>query len=130
MPAPENPLKLAASLICLAASPAAAAGFECSMANVACTTLCETMFVRFEIDETQFVAPQDPNDPPRRQITRVTLDDATFAAQAIMMPGGVRGFHEDAGDIGSRLMIVTSDGAATMTMQPANIILTGHCTQY
>ena len=97
------------------------------LTDAACTTDCAQTHVQFSIDASQFVAPQSPDDPPRRQITHVVLDDARFVAQAIMMDGGIRGFHEDAGELGSRLMIVHADGSARLNLQPQNRQLVGEC---
>lgn len=99
------------------------------MTPEACTLLCDDIHVAFAIDPHQFVDPLNPDDPPRRQVTQVTMEDDTFTAQAIMMAGGVEGFHEDAGAMGSRLMIVRPDGTARLTMQPENTRWTGICTQ-
>ncbi|WP_296419189.1 hypothetical protein [Pseudooctadecabacter sp.] len=99
------------------------------MTQEACTLLCDTMQVTFDIDPNQFVNPQSPDEPPRRQVTQVTMDDATFTAQAIMMAGGIEGFHEDAGALGSRLMIVRADGSARLTLQPANTRWVGMCAR-
>lgn len=110
------------------AGSAAQAALNCTLTNDACQIDCTHMNVQFEIDPNQFVAPQSPNDPPRRQVTTVTMDDIRFSAEAIMLAGGVVGFHEDAGEIGRRLMIVQPNGSARLTLQPANEIWTGRCT--
>ncbi|MCF2870705.1 hypothetical protein L0664_06470 [Octadecabacter sp. G9-8] len=119
-------MKIVAGLICLTATPALA-NFDCVLRDLGCVSQCKEISVKFAIDTAQFVAPQNPNDPPRRQITTVTQDRDVFSAEAILMPGGVRGFHEDAGEIGSRLMIVQPDGTARLTLQPANLTLAGQC---
>ena len=106
----------------------AQADLNCTLTNDVCLIDCVQMKVRFEIDPNQFVAPQSPNDPPRRQVTSVTMDDIQFSAEAIMLAGGVVGFHEDAGEIGRRLMIVQPNGAARLSLQPSNEIWTGLCT--
>ena len=121
-------MKLIAGLTCLLATPAVAQ-FDCVIKDRSCVANCAQTEVRFDIDEAQFADPQDSNDPPRRQVTMVTQNNATFAATAIMMPHGVRGFHEDAGELGSRLMIVQADGAARLTLQPDKVTLVGQCTQ-
>ena len=121
-------MKLIAGLTCLLATPAVAQ-FDCVLKDRSCVENCAQTEVRFDIDEAQFADPQDPNDPPRRQVTMVTQNNETFAATAIMMPHGVRGFHKDAGELGSRLMIVQPDGAARLTLQPDNVTLVGQCTQ-
>jgi len=107
----------------------AAAQWACVLTNEMCSTLCAKTTVSFAIDSNQFVAPHSPQDPPRRQVTTVTMNDATFVAEAIMMSGGVQGFHEDAGALGRRLMIVQPDGRARLSIQPQNIQLSGICTQ-
>ena len=114
-------MKLIAGLTCLLATPAVAQ-FDCVLKDRSCVANCAQIEVRFDIDEAQFA---DPHDPPRRQVTMVTQNNATFAATAIMMTHGVRGFHEDAGELGSRLMIVQADGAARLTLQPDNVTLVG-----
>lgn len=124
----EDALKTAiAAGLCLMASPAVA-DLECVLQVRGCVIDCVETTVNFTIDTSQFVAPQSPRDPPRRQVATVTLNDATFVAQAIIMQGGVVGFHEDAGALGSRLMIVQPDGTARLTLQPSNQRLEGQCT--
>ncbi|SLN15910.1 hypothetical protein [Pseudooctadecabacter jejudonensis] len=105
------------------------ADWTCRLTQVGCDLICPDMQVAFEVDRNQFVNPQNPNDPPRRQVTTVTMDDATFVAQAILMAGGVEGFHEDAGALGSRLMIVRPDGTARLTLRPQNTEWTGQCVK-
>jgi len=94
-----------------------------------CTTRCDDLNVQFTIDASQFVSAQDPSDPPRRQVTQVTMGDRQFIAEAIMMDGGITGFHEDAGSLGSALMIVQADGSARLSLLPENRLLTGQCTR-
>lgn len=115
-------------VVAVLAAPAFA-DIRCELTDSECTLLCATMSVDFAIDASQFANPQDRNDPPRRQITTVTMDDMVFVAEAIMLPGGIVGFHEDAGEIGSRLMIVQSDGRARLTLQPANTTWVGTCAR-
>lgn len=115
-----------AAFFLLCASPAMAE-MTCTLQNTNCIDDCPQTTVIFDVDPNQFVAPLDPNDPPRRQITTVTLNGATFTAEAIMMQGGIVGFHEDAVELGSRLMIVQADGTARLTMQPSSQTLTGLC---
>lgn len=86
------------------------------------------MQVAFDSDASQFAPPLNPDDPPRTQVTIVRMDGATFAAEAIMLPGGVVGFHEDAGAHGRRLMIVQRGGRARLALQPQNEVWSGLCT--
>ena len=120
-------MKTLAALACILAGPAAA-NLSCSLTDKTCDTDCAVTSVQFHIDKNQFVDAQSPADPPRRQITNVTMGNRTFTAQAIMMDGGILGFHEDAGEIGSALMIVQADGTARLRLQPSNQTLTGTCT--
>ena len=105
------------------------AGWSCDLMRENCEGECQTANVRFHIDPNQFVAPQNPNEPPRRQVTQVTMDRALFRAEAILMQSGAEGFYADAEAMGRRLMIVQPDGRARLTMQPQNITLTGQCTR-
>ncbi len=118
----------ATALACVLGEPAAA-GWSCDMAEENCLTGCERANVTFHIDPNQFVAPQNANEPPRRQVTRVSMNDAVFVAEAILMQGGAEGFYEDGGELGRRLMIVQPDGEARLTLQPRNITLTGECAR-
>jgi hypothetical protein len=119
-------MKRLAVVLCITGAPAAADLF-CSLTDASCQTDCAETSVRFSIDASQFVAPQDPSDPPRRQVSDVTMGDRRFYAQAIMMDGGIVGFHETASDPGSALMIVQSDGYARLTLEPENRTLLGTC---
>jgi hypothetical protein len=112
----------------LIATQGAAQDQTCTLQDQACVTDCATMTVSFEIDRAQFVAPVDPNDPPRRQVTFVTMDNQSFSATAILFPGGVSGFHEDAGELGSRLMIIQPDGSARLALLPSHQTWVGSCT--
>lgn len=99
----------------------------CELTREMCRSDCDVKTVRFDVDAAQFVAPQSTDDPPRRQVTMVTLDGARFVAEAILMPNGARGFHEDAGALGSRLMIVQPDGMARLFVMPENVTYLGVC---
>lgn len=118
-------MRLAAALICFA-SPAFSE-LNCILTNTACDADCVELAVSFEIDETQFVAPQDASDPPRRQVTQVQMGSDRFIAEAILFQDSTRGFYEDGVELGQRLMIVRPDGAARLTLQPANEIWVGTC---
>ena len=115
-----------AAVLCVMAVPAAA-DLYCRLIDSTCLTDCAETSVRFSIDASQFVAPQDPSDPPRRQVSDVTMGDRRFNAQAIMMDGGIVGFHQDAGETARALMIVQADGSARLTLEPENQTLLGTC---
>lgn len=121
-------MRALAVLVSLAAAPAAAQ-LDCTLQNDACFSDCAQMSVTFTIDASQFVAPQDPDDPPRRQITTVQMDDARFVAEAIMLPGDVVGFYENTAQLGTRLMIVQPDGSTRLIMQPQNQTWRGTCVR-
>jgi hypothetical protein len=81
--------------------------------------------VRFSIDASQFVAPQDPSDPPRRQVKSVTMGTvAQRTSQA--MDGGIVGFHQDAGETARALMIVSRRIGAP-DLEPENQTPLGTC---
>jgi hypothetical protein len=106
------------AIICASLSgPAAAEVIACDLSGVP---------VQFEIDETQFAPPQDPNDPPRRKTTTVQMGDARFPAEPIVM-GDVRGFWAE-GVAGSNVMLVVQDdGTAIYSDTRAGQQLTGTC---
>ena len=110
------------------AATTASADLTCTLQRELCGTDCPVMPVHFAIDPAQFSAPVSADDPPRRQVTTVTLDDKVFVAEAILFPGGVSGFHEDAGDLGSRLMIVQPDGTARLSLLPQGEVWVGGCS--
>ena len=118
-------MKKYAPLIILCATPLGA-DMICSVQDETCSGSCPQTAVQFSIDPSQFVDPQDPNDPPRQQITQVTMDAQQFRAHAIMMEGGIIGFHNDS-ERGSTLMLVQKDGAPRHTVQPDNRNLASFC---
>lgn len=122
-------MKRLAALMSLLAGQAAAVDLDCTLTDVACVTVCPETTATFTIDLNQFVAPQDPNDPPRRQITRVTLNADTFTADAIAFADGTLGFHHGADTSDRTLLIIQPDGAARLSRLPDNQILTGRCSR-
>ncbi|MCG6902842.1 MAG: hypothetical protein LJE68_09190, partial [Rhodobacter sp.] len=74
----------------------------------------------------QFAPAHDRAEPPRRKVTMVDLDGATFAAEPMLI-GDVRGFWEDAEAMGSRIFTMQADGSAIYTEDPAGLRLTGTC---
>ncbi len=106
-----------AALTCLATT-AHADDITCMMENG------ETL--AFAIDRNQFVAPQDPNDPPRRKISQVTFGDMRFPAEPFLI-GPVRGFHADGLGGSSVMFSVAADGTATYANTRSGETLTGTC---
>lgn len=115
-----------ALVLCLLAQTATAEQV-CALKLEFCQRDCVEISVRFEIDRTQFVQPQDPGDPPRRQVTRVTMDTMTFQAQALLFSDGMIGFHSQDAATGDRLMIVQRDGTARLVLQPDDQVWIGTC---
>ena len=122
-------MKSLVAILCLVAGKSLATDLVCTLTDEACVANCAQTQVTFAIDFNQFVAPQNPNDPPRRQVTRVTVDADTFMAEAIAMDGGVLGFDHNDGSGGATLMIVQPDGTTRLSRQPQGRILTGLCTR-
>ena len=106
-----------AALTCLATT-AQADDIACVMDN--------GQSLAFAIDRNQFVAPQDPNDPPRRKITQVTFGEMQFAAEPFVI-GPVRGFHADGLGGTSVMFSVAADGTATYANTRSGKTLTGTC---
>ena len=81
--------------------------------------------LRFDIDRAAFARPQDPGDPPRRQISRVTTAEAAFEAEAMLSDSGARGFWAPAH---GWLLTVARDGRARMS-DKETAPWTGHCEE-
>ncbi len=109
-----------AALTCLATT-AHADDIRCAMDNGEALT--------FAIDRTQFVAPQDPNDPPRRKISQVSLGDKRFPAEPFII-GPVRGFHADGLGGSSVMFSVVADGSAKLANTRTGETLTGTCEDH
>ncbi len=118
----------ALAAIAAAAGPARAERVACALSApcgaVACTGA--TVAVSFEIDRAQFAPPYDPDEPPRNKVTRVEMGGQRFAAEPFLI-GGMRGFWEDAGALGERMLTVGPDGAARYSELPSGNRLTGTC---
>lgn len=69
--------------------------------------------LRFDIDPASFSPPLDAKDPPRRQVSRVTIGARpSFEAEALLSRGGTRGFWSG----GHGVMLTRApDGTARMT---------------
>ncbi|MDB2369036.1 hypothetical protein N9V68_00420 [Octadecabacter sp.] len=110
--------------LALIAGQAAAVDLTCGMRDAACLGGCAQTNVQFTVNPAQFADPVSPRDPPRRQVTTVTVGNSTFTAQPILLSGGIVGFDDGTGH---RLMIVQPDGAARLTLQIQDRVLIGHC---
>ncbi|WP_323768617.1 hypothetical protein [Antarctobacter sp.] len=90
-------------------SPARAAveAYDCDLARGG-----DRLSLRFDLDTASFAPPLDPNEPPRRRVSRVTLGDDGFTAEAILSENGQRGFWSP--DRGW-LLTMDRDGAARLS---------------
>lgn len=82
-------------------------GYDCDL-----TRGDDRLSLRFDLDTASFAPPLDPNDPPYRRISRVTLNDGGFTAESILSETGQRGFWSP--DRGW-LLTVERDGAARLS---------------
>ena len=106
-----------ATFCALLAGPIAAETITCDLGGD---------MLRFTIDHSQFVNPQDPNDPPRRKITTVQYADKQFPAEPIVM-GDLRGFHAEGLGGTAALFIVQPGGAAALTNHKLGQRIEGTC---
>ena len=97
-----------------------------AMAEVVTCDLSGTP-VSFAIDATQFAPAINKNEPERRRITTVSMGDATFPAEPLMM-GDVRGFWAEGMGGSDVMMVMQSDGSAVYSNTRAGQRLTGTCT--
>ena len=120
-----------AAHLSLAALPVSAENVQCDLVRhcgpteVDCAT--SALSITFDIDLRQFAPPVNPGDPPRRKITQAQIGAARVAAEPFIMPDGTRGFWEDAGALGSRMLVSRPDGTARYSERPLNAVWTGHC---
>ena len=73
----------------------------------------------FSVDRTQFVDGY-AGDPPRRKVSQVTLGDARFEAEPILLDGQI-GFH------GADRIFLLRDGTGRLTDMTTGAALTGPC---
>lgn len=99
------------------AAPAMADIIACDLSGVP---------VRFEIDHTQFAPAIDAREPERRRVTTVTMGDASFPAEPIMI-GDVRGFWAEGMGGSDVMMVMQADGSAVYADVRAGARLTGTC---
>lgn len=83
--------------------------------------------LRFESDQRQFAPAISPDDPPRQLRSHVIQDGQHYVAEPFQMAGGVRGFWADDRRDGAVLLMVEADGAARMTDQALDQVLSGRC---
>ncbi|MGP6088362.1 hypothetical protein [Antarctobacter jejuensis] len=80
----------------------------------------------FTFEPASFAPALDPADPPRRQVSRVTVEGATFEAEALLTGDGTRGFWA----AGRGLMLTRApDGAARLTDDAHAAPWHGHCEE-
>ncbi|WP_186766585.1 hypothetical protein [Puniceibacterium confluentis] len=84
------------------------------------------LLVAFGIDRTQFAPPLNPDEPPRRQESRVAMGDETFAAEPLLFDDGRRGFWTGDRQDGALLMMIAPDSRATLSTQDG-AVFTGDC---
>lgn len=82
--------------------------------------------VQFEIDRAQFAPPINKAEPEQRRITTVSMGDAQFPAEPIMM-GDVRGFWAEGLAGSDVMMVMQGDGSAVYADTRAGERLTGTC---
>ena len=107
-------MRMQAALYALLAAPAMADVVSCDFSGMA---------LEFTLDRTQFAPPVSPDEPPRRQLTIVTADDATFRAEPFII-GTTIGFLEEDGE---RKLFMASDGDAVYDDPAGDAQLTGRC---
>lgn len=71
-----------------------------------------SLTLRFDIDPASFAPALDAGDPPRRQVSRVTVGDSGFMAEAILSETGQRGFWAPARNW---LLTMERDGKARLS---------------
>jgi len=110
-------MKMQALICATLSSPAMADVVSCDLSGIS---------ARFEIDRAQFAPALDAQEPARRRVTTVSMGDATFPAEPIMI-GGTRGFWAE-GMGGTDIMLVMQpDGTAVYANPSAGERLTGTC---
>ncbi|MBT52371.1 MAG: hypothetical protein CMF72_03025 [Mameliella sp.] len=72
----------------------------------------DSLSLRFDLDTASFAPPLHRAEPPQRRVSRVTLSDGGFTAEAILSETGQRGFWSP--DRGW-LLTVNRDGAARLS---------------
>lgn len=116
---------------CIAVAAVTAIGPATTKARIAalsCAFADGEVTVEFSIDHAQFAPALDPNDPPRRKVTRVRLGTQSFVAEPILMTGGVRGFWTDDPVTGTHVLTAQQDGSAVYS-GPARGRLDGTCEE-
>ncbi len=98
-------MKTAAIIGATLAGPAMAETITCDVAG---TT------VSFAIDVAQFAPPVNPGEPAQRRVTTVSMGDASFPAEPILI-GNLRGFWAEGMGGSEMVMMIQPDGSATMT---------------
>ncbi len=119
---------LSSVLICLLASPVLAERIACTLSKP-CTTQApcpSPVNLNFTIDRNQFSAAVHPQDPPRKQVTMVTLGGIRFSAEPMII-GETRGFWEDGEAMGARMFTMQPDGSGIYNETATGLRLSGPC---
>ncbi len=105
----------------LALSPLAAMAesIRCEMDNDQTLT--------FDIDHTQFAAPQHAKEPPRQQRTHVAFGDKQFPATPFLL-ADVRGFEAEGLGGSTVLFVMQANGSALLSNAQQGTKLSGTCT--
>ncbi|MCC1492679.1 hypothetical protein [Cognatishimia sp. F0-27] len=68
-------------------------------------------------------------EPPRRVLGDAEFRRGIFRPEPFVMPDGTVGFHEDAGAVGQRMLVIAPDGAARYSDTGPGETLTGRCVR-
>lgn len=82
--------------------------------------------VSFEIDRTQFAPPINKGEPIQRRVTTVTMGDAQFPAEPILI-GNTRGFWAEGMGGSDVMLVMRADGSAVYADSVTGERLTGTC---
>ena len=84
--------------------------------------------VRFAFDRAD-LAPGIRGEPPRRALGHAEVGRARLRPEVFTMPDGTVGFHEDAGAVGQKMLVIAPDGAARYSDTGSNLSLQGRCAR-
>ncbi len=110
-------MKMQAFLCATLTGPAMADIITCDLSGTA---------VQFEIDRSQFAPAIDTQEPARRRVTTVRMDDAQFPAEPIMI-GNTMGFWAEGLGGSEMMMVMQADGSAVFANARAGEHLSGTC---
>ncbi len=82
--------------------------------------------LRFELDRND-LWPGIEGEPPRRVLGRADVDGARMRPEVFAMPDGTVGFHEDAGEVGQRMLVISPEGQALYSDTGSGASRSGLC---